>query len=358
MTQPAKILIVGAGPTGLTAAIELYRRGFTPRIIDRKNAPSPLSRAVGISAHSLDILEASGVTAGLLARGFKVPLVNFYNGAKKIGCVRMELLDHRYNFLLALPQNETEEVMIEALETLGGRVEYGHALSSLTVNDDATASVRINDGPAEPYDIVIGADGIHSAVRNAAGIAFDGYDYPTRWSIADFDCADWPGMANAFLLPGGHICFVIQIGANRYRAVADQPEALPTIPIAFTPGTIHRTDSFVISVRQAATYQKPPLYLAGDAAHVHSPAGGRGMNLGIEDAYELARRIADRDLDGYTAARHPIGHRWIGFSERLVGVVRGKGPLAHYGMLALLRLINTFPALQRPMITRIAGLTE
>lgn len=355
-----KILIVGAGPTGLTAAIELYRRGFTPRLVDRKEAPSPLSRAVGINAHSLDLLEASGATQALLERGHKIRQVRIHEGGNVIGTIRLDILPHRFNFLLALPQNETESVMNDVLAGYGGAVEYGHKLTAATF-ENGRVQARINDGAPEEYNLIIAADGVHSHLRETAGIAFEGYDYPTRWSIADFESHDWQsknklGDAEAFILPDGHVRFVVRIGPHRYRAVADQPEALPGIPVDFTLDELHRKDDFVISIRQAATYQKPPLYLAGDAAHAHSPAGARGMNMGIADACDLARRIAENDLAGYTAARRPAGTAWIKTSERLIRAMTTRNRAAKKLRRAVLWILSTFPVLQKPQLKTITGI--
>ncbi len=352
---PMNILIAGAGPTGLTAAIELTRRGHSPRIIDRKDAPSPLSRAVGINARSLELLEPSGVSEALIARGIKVQRPQIYEGDSIIGTIHMDRLPHRYNFLLALPQNETEEIMRDALHALGGNVEYGHALTGLRI-ENGKAHVTINEEKRAQYDLVIGADGARSFVREAMGIAFEGHDYGAHWSIADFESKDWQGDANLFIIPGGHVRFVIRIGERRYRAVADQPEALPGIPVDFTLDKLHRADDFLISVRQAVTYQKECVYLAGDAAHVHSPAGGRGMNLGIDDACDLARRIAESDLAGYTAARHPVGESVLKMSEAMVRMATTRKPLVKVARRVMLAIISTFPFLQIPFLKSVSGL--
>lgn len=357
-----KILIVGAGPTGLTAAIELHRRGIPVRIIDRKAEPSPLSRAIGINAHSLDLLEACGATQALIERGIKVRAMHMHDSGSEILRLNFKNLPHRFDFLLALPQDQTEHVLIERLESYGGRVEFGTSLKFLT-QGQGRAHVTLESAgrdTVDSFDLVIAADGAHSKIRTALEIPFPGFDLPTRWSIADFDCANWPspsGHVDAFILPDGHFRFVIRIAENRFRAVADQPDTLSNIPVKFKIDKVHHADDFLIGVRQAKSYQKGCVYLAGDAAHVHSPIGGRGMNLGIDDACDLARRIAENDLSGYTAARIPVGHATINLSERLRRGVMIRNPAFRALRKGALAVVTRTPLLQRVMLKSVAGIS-
>lgn len=357
-----KILIVGAGPTGLTCAIELARRGIAARLVDRKHAMSTRSRAVGINRRSLLLLEESGVTEKLIAAGIKVPQADIHDGAGKLlGSLRVDLQPTPYNYMLALPQDETERIMHERLQSLGGSVEYDTSVTEITLKDNNGALVTLEkngQSQREDFDLIIAADGAHSRVREGAGIAFPGYDYDNHWSIADFESRDMPyphHHAHLFLHDDGRIAVLIAIGTNRYRAVSDTEDALKVIPGAFTVDRLIVANSFVISVRQAVTYQKGCLYLAGDAAHVHSPAGGRGMNLGIEDACDLARRIAEGGLEGYTAARHPVGEKALGLSEMLVRNATRHSPLAVAIRRSVLRVMTAFPLLQKPLASRIGG---
>jgi 2-polyprenyl-6-methoxyphenol hydroxylase-like FAD-dependent oxidoreductase len=357
------ILVVGAGPTGLTAAVELVRLGTKPRIIDRKDGPTLLSKAVGISPHSLDVLEASGVAERLLAKGLRVRGAHFRYDGEELATIDFSRVPHRFNFLLALPQSETEAVMADVLAETGVEVEWNTTLVGL-VEKDGRVEVSIEGAAGledAGFDFVFGADGVHSAVRDSLGILFAGHTHQRLWSIADVELADWPyelDAAHLFFRDKGNVGFIIPIAKDRFRAISNTDDALSNIPGGYRVVRSLRRDVFHIPVRQAASYQKGRVFLGGDAAHVHSPVGARGMNLGIEDASVFARRFARGGLDGYTAERWPVGHRWIKLSERILAAAQATSPLAVAARNMAFRLIGHSPFLQRPFLERMAGLKE
>ncbi len=351
-----KILIVGAGPTGMTAAIELNRLGKACVIIDKKDSPSTLSRAVGINQRSLEILEKSEIAQKLINQGFKMQGGVFHDKNDKIaGQIDFSKIKGDKNFILALPQDQTEEIMRDHLAKNGVNIQYKSEVVDIALRNNQAEVTLLQNGEknTETFDMVIAADGAHSVVRKKMDIDFVGYDYENLWSIADFEAVDFPyekNHAHVFLRGHGEVGFVIRIGENRYRGVSNTKDTIATLPANIKAQEVHRASNFRISVRQAVTYQKGCVYLAGDAAHVHSPAGGRGMNLGIEDAFILAELTKNNKLEDYTKLRHKIGQNTLKFSERLVFMATAKNPLIVTLRSIFLKIITRFSIIEKNLV--------
>ena len=300
-----KVLIVGAGPTGLTAAIELSRRGLKPTIIEQREDASTLSRAVGITPRSLEILSHSGAHEPLISEGIAMDGLRVYHGQSL--SLEMDLKSETsfHPNLVCLPQDRTEAILADTLSSLGTTIRYGCRLEGL---EELNGGVRVtlSDRSQETFDHVIGVDGIRSTVREKAGIAYSGFDLDDKWAVADVDLDDWrhPGCLTVVQAGKGTVAVVVPIGPGRYRVVASRENALEAMPLPLNVTNVRREGAFKISIRIAETYSKDRVHLAGDAAHAHSPVGGRGMNLGIADAAELSRRLVEGSMAGYTESRH------------------------------------------------------
>lgn len=349
-----KILIAGAGPTGLTAGVELARRGIHVEIIDRRNEASTLSRAVGINPRSLEILTPSGVTAKLLAQGVKYNAVRIYRETTPWATLPLTSapIQHGYNFILGLPQDQTEGILRDTFVSLGGIINYGTELTGVRQNSNQVIA-ETAVGNELPCDYLIGADGVRSATRESLGIVYEGHDLPDIWSIADVD-ADWPHKNDATicLIRNGKMAAIVPLGENRFRFISNTKSALAALPLDINVSNIRREGQFKVSLSQVKEYGKGRVFLAGDAAHSQSPAGGRGMNLGIADSADLATRLAGDDLANYSQTRHEEGKRVIAGSERMRKVLTSASPITRSLVLAGLKTASVLPALQRKFASK------
>lgn len=351
-----RVLIVGAGPTGLTAAVELARRGVIADIIEKQDAASQLSRAVGILPSSMRILEPSGVADAIRQEAIPYRAAVFHDEDRVLARLPLNESEDAGYRLFGLAQDRTELYLRAAFELMGGRVRYARQLKHV-IQDGSSARVVIGEEEAR-YDYVIGADGVHSTVRDALGLEFPGHTLPDKWSIADVDCPDWPtpNEFNGYLRSAGRVVVVAPLEATRFRIVSNTENALETLPVPMNVTRVRRAAAFQISVRQVERYRLGCVFLAGDAAHCHSPVGGRGMNLGIADAADLARRITDGDLDGYDKTRHAAGKQTITLSERGRRALTSRDPLVRGLAKGALRTIAALAPLRRRAVHSLLSL--
>lgn len=352
MTNSPRVLIVGAGPTGLTAALELARGGIMPRIIEQRSQASGLSRAVGITPATMDIFAPSCVGDDIRAEAVIISGMHMFRDATPVAKLTIPTQSHCRQ-MLGLPQNRTEHHIVNGFAALGGVIEYATTLDGLDRQDDQV--VATINGTPETFDIVIGADGIQSTVRKAANIPFDGYTLSETWSIADVDAADVTdgNDLKLFLTGRGKVAMQIPLEQTRWRLVSNTDDALATLPVPLNVTKIHRTGQFGIQVKQATTYQKGPIFLAGDAAHCHSSVGGRGMNLGIADVAVLADMILSGDTADYSASRHGISQRTIKMTERARRIVTSPNPVLRRCIITLFKLISHIPPIRKRIIRQI-----
>lgn len=354
------VLVIGAGPTGLATALELARLGRAVRIVDQSARRSQHSKAIGVNARTLELLEPSGVSERLLAAGLRIRRLNLRSADRRLATIELARVGHRYDFMLALLQAETERILEQRLAELGTVVEWSTALVGLETAADRVLARLVGDRQERTVeaDLLVGADGAHSAVRDALALPFHGTTDRAEWWLVDVRM-DWPLPAaevQLFARPAA-VLGVIPIEPGLFRLVSNGPDPLDLLP----PGSQVREEvwrsSFRISYRQVPRYGAGRVFLAGDAAHVHSPVGARGMNLGIEDGTILARKIAHGDVESYSAERHPVGARVIRQTRALTRLVTVRHPLGRWLRDQLFaQVIGRSPRLQRALARRIMGL--
>ncbi len=360
MSPDTPILVCGGGPVGLTAALELARRGFSPHVIDNDGEPTLESRALAVNARTLDILEPAGVSERIIAVGNRVNGMSFLNQGRETMRLDLSYVPHRFNFLVTLPQSQTEELLIERLRELGVDVNWHTELNSFTQDESGVhCELSSPSGDLSHHArMLIGADGAHSVVRKSLGLSFDGPSEPNAFSLADVTLAAWPfpfDRAVVHMEPDRVVAF-FPISEGHGRFVSSHPDLMNHLPLTAKVSDVVWQSTFKISYRQVPTYQVERVYLAGDAAHIHSPVGGRGMNLGIEDAATLAWLIAEDRTAEYTRLRHRVGKTVLKFTRDQTQQLVRRGPLQTFIQNTLAPLLLKLPVIQRVAVTRLAGL--
>jgi len=355
-------LIVGAGPVGLTLALELTRYGVPIRLIDQAAHRTETSKALVVWARTLELLDRARCAQPFLAAGMRVTVATIHGGGAPIARIDLDAVPSPYPFALMLPQSETERLLEEQLRALGVLVERSTALTAVSQDGDHVhAGLRHADGRDEACQIpwVIGCDGAHSVVRHQLGMTFTGSTQPSDWDLADVHLSGL-GASSAEISIFWHadgVLAIFPIAPGRYRVIADVGTAsdesrrpAPTLDeirglvARRGPPGIEVTDpiwlsSFRINERKVAQYRSGRVFVAGDAAHVHSPAGGQGMNTGMQDAFNLAWKLAlvvrgtaaaEPLLDSYSGERSAVGDQVLADAGRMTAIATLDGPIMQF----------------------------
>jgi 2-polyprenyl-6-methoxyphenol hydroxylase-like FAD-dependent oxidoreductase len=378
------VVIIGAGPTGLTLACALAAQGVKYVIIDKADQGGNTSRAAVIHARTLEVLDEIGVTDELCRRGVVVPRFTIRDRDRALLQVPFDGLPTKYPYTVMLPQNITEQILGDRLTAGGGTVHWRHQLTGIENSDQGvTATVA---GPGNTVHrirarYVAGCDGMHSAVRERAGIGFTGDRYEESFVLADVRM-QWPyagDEVNLFFSPRG-LVVVAPLPEQQYRVVAtldDAPERPDAADVqrlldargpSITPARVTDvvwSSRFRVHHRLADSYRRGSVFLAGDAAHVHSPAGGQGMNTGIQDAMVLARLLSDTitahrgpvDLDSYEAQRRPVAAGVVAMTHRLTRAATARNPLARRIRNTVLSLAGRSTTVQRKLAMNLSELS-
>lgn len=369
------VLIVGAGPTGLTLAASLLLKGADVMLVDRQSEGANTSRAAAVNARTLEVLEGIDVARRLVKEGIEAPRFAIRDGAKTLLSIDFSGLATAYPFTLMVPQSTTERLLLDRVRELGGDVVRPKVLATIT-EDAEGVTATFDDGDTVRARYVVGADGMNSTVREQAGIGFTGGSYEHSFVLADAQLSgDAPTDEVRLFWASEGLTVVAPLPNGDFRIVAPVDDA-PEVPsVAFVqqildtrgPGGITVTDitwgsRFRIHHRVADTYRAGRMLLAGDAAHVHSPAGGQGMNLGIQDAVVLADALAavlaggpNSLLDEYSATRRPIAQQVVELTDRLTKLATLPRALRPVRNVAL-GIIGRIPPVTRALASRLSGL--
>ncbi|MEV5413203.1 FAD-dependent monooxygenase [Thermopolyspora sp. NPDC052614] len=369
-----EVIVVGAGPTGLLLAGDLATAGVSVTVLERRDDHiSNLSRAFGVHARTLELLDARGLADRLVATGTALGELRLFDRAT----VHLGRLPSRFPYLLITPQYNVETPLLERALKAGAEIVHNAKVTGLL--QDATGVTVSTEGGSYRAAYVVGADGFHSSVRHALGLPFPGRSVLKSIMLADVKLAEPPAQTLTVNGVGDAFAFIAPFGDGYHRVFAwDRRRAVPDDePLALAEvaevtrralGTDFGMDEprwlsrFHSDERQVPAYRTGRVFLAGDAAHVHSPAGAQGMNTGLQDAANLSWKLAavlrgapDRLLDTYHAERHPVGRTVLRSSGAIIRAAMIKSRAGRALRNLAVRLALSVPAIAAKATGQLTG---
>lgn len=373
-----KVLIVGAGPTGLAMGIELARQGVEYRLIEKKLEPAKWSQALVVQARTLEQFERYEIADRAVEKGRKLTHAELISQGKTVVSFSLDRIPGRYPFALFLPQSQTEQLLTERLESLGRWIERGVELVSFE-NQDAsvTATLRRSDGSMsnESFRWVIGCDGAHSVVRHGLGIPFEGKAVGMSFLLGDLELSgpNIPADEIRIYLQHGDVVFIGRLEEKIWRVILvehgrdweqDQPTRLDfqrAIDRVAGPGIrvvgAKWISPYRVNERKTEQYRVDSVFLAGDACHIHSPVGGQGMNTGIQDAANLGWKLGAvvrgsapvALLNTYSSERGAVGDDLLKVTSRGLSLATTRNPLLEMVRDAAAHVMTSLPRVQELM---------
>lgn len=383
MAATLNVLISGAGPVGMTLANELVRHGISVRIVDKNAERTDKSKALVLWSRTLELFDDAGYAKDFFSVGMPAQGAQIQNGTEVVAQITFESIDSRFPYALMIPQNESERVREEKLEAAGVKVERRVELASFKDTGSAVeATLKKADGSTENLtaDWLVGCDGAHSTVRHGLGFAFEGSTLESDWILADGNAVglEPKDQLHIFWHRDGILAFFPIVG-DRWRVVADlgvakgdDKRADPTLDEVNallkqrgSPGIVmskpYWLSAFRINERKVKDYARGRVFLAGDAAHIHSPAGGQGMNTGMQDAFNLAWKLAlviegtakPSLLDSYSPERSGVGEIVLRNAGRRTEAATLRNPIAQGLRNTIVKFAAGFPAIRHKIADQL-----
>jgi 2-polyprenyl-6-methoxyphenol hydroxylase-like FAD-dependent oxidoreductase len=387
------VLIAGAGPVGLTMACELARYGLSVRIVDKNSQRTDKSKALVLWARTLELIDRMSPNGAdrFIQAGLKTESVEILTGDETIAHADMKEVDSKYKFVLMIPQSETERLLEEHLATFHVKAERQTELTDFNqTHDGVSCRLRHADGTEETVEAswLIGADGAHSTVRHKLNMKFHGSTLLSDWLLADLHLTGVQGPpAIQIYWHAEGILAQFPLEGTRYRIIADVGESSGSIGEGNRPapslgdvqhvldvrgpGGIHASDpvwlsNFSINERKVEDYRSGRVFVAGDAAHVHSPAGGQGMNTGMQDAFNLSWKLAlvsrglcqpEPLLSSYSIERSHVAKILLEFTGKATAASTMRGGVKQYIRNHVASLVFGFAPVTRTITNVLSEIT-
>lgn len=384
MPNPAivtEVLIIGAGPVGLFLANECARRGLRWRLVEARSSQSEHSKALAIFPRTLEIFDMAGVVGPFLEKANRVTSVAVVSHGRTIANMHFTPKESPYPFVAMVPQDVTEKLLLEQLHRKGGDVEYETTFVSATEQDDA---VKVTlERKCAPITLrasfVVGCDGAHSAVRHLLNLPFEGAEYEDSFMLADIETNETLPADQLQLCPsesGPVAIFPMSATRRRIVAIIDKTEGdAPSLdmvrnilaqraPSGIEARALYWSSYFRIHHRQAAQMRVGRIFIAGDAAHIHSPFGGQGMNTGLHDVWNLAWKLDlvlhghgnEELLQSYSAERRPVIKQVIETTDFLTKAMGTPSKLAQTLRDAVIPMVSRLAPFQHAFVRRLSEL--
>ncbi len=388
------VIIIGAGPTGLSLACQLIRYGVDFVIIDQKETTTPYSKAIGVQARTLEIYEQIGLADKLIAEGTVAEKVRLFAGGKVRGEAEFKNIGKGlspYPYVLLVEQGKHESLLYDHIKSRGEDVKWHTELESFTQNEaSVTATLKNADGKTETINAkyLVGCDGAKSSVRHSLGLEFGGSTFERMFYVADVQI-EWEFGHDAlqiFLMRNSLLAFFPMVGENRYRIVGTFPEEFDKdegdilyeeieerikldTELNLDITNVNWFSTYKVHTRHVDKFSVGRCFLAGDAAHIHSPAGAQGMNTGIQDGYNLAWKLAHvvngqasgELLNTYNEERLPNAKTLTQTTDRFFGLVASPEPLLVFSRLYVFPYVAQFmfslDAVKRFIFPRISQIS-